>query len=188
MRSLLNRDVFGDWLNSHHIVGVGVEVGTYRGDYANLIRSTWKGAVLHTCDPWAHYDGYVDGCVRDYNKNREPLDLESYKKEAEDKLSKFGTSAVVHRTTGTNLLKEFSDGALDWVYLDGAHDYGTVMAEFELAWKKISRGGVVGGHDLYTRDDAEQKCGVWDVVWSKARELNLQPHVTHCTSWWFQKP
>jgi hypothetical protein len=46
-------------------------------------------------------------------------------------------------------LTDFKDGSLDFVYIDGNHDFRHV-AEDLFEWsKKVRSGGVVSGHDYY---------------------------------------
>jgi hypothetical protein len=188
IRNLLRRENLGIWLNENgYKQGVGLEVGTYRGEFAAHLAGQWDCTTLATCDPWEHYEGYLDGCTMDWANNKAPLPLEPLMREAEARLKPFGSKVQIYRMKGIDCLNRYIDGGLSMVYLDGAHDYKTVIAELTLAWRKLEPGGVLGGHDLYWRDDNEQKCGVWPAVWEKAHEWNIMPHVTHCTSYWFIK-
>lgn len=65
----------------------------------------------------------------------------------------------------TEKLSEFSDGELDWVYIDTVHDYETTRKELELSAQKVKAGGYICGHDytkfnVYSRYDY----GVFDAV------------------------
>jgi hypothetical protein len=190
LESLLSRDELGYWLNANDMRGVGVEIGTFKGEYAHHLLSTWNGETLHTCDPWKHYDGYLDGCVLDHSTPERPrLDMEKLKKEAEGRLKEFGSRCQIHRLKGTEMLEKLVDGSLTFCYLDGFHGRETVAAELNLAWNKVGPGGIVGGHDFYSRHDSLQDCGVLEAVWDFCHnKIDKRPHVTFCTSWWFQKP
>jgi predicted O-methyltransferase YrrM len=55
------------------------------------------------------------------------------------------------------IIHDFSDKAswlipsnLDFVYIDGNHDYEFVKRDIELYYPKLKKGGVIGGHDFLT--------------------------------------
>ena len=50
-------------------------------------------------------------------------------------------------STDTTLLNSIPDMSVDFVYLDGAHDYTTVKAELPAYFQKVRSGGVLAGHD-----------------------------------------
>lgn len=188
IRSLLRREDIGTFLQSRGYVSCqALEVGTYKGDFARHLATTWPRATIHTCDPWRHYPEYLDGCTMDWANNKAPANLEAFREEAMQKLSGL-PNAQVHRMTGLECLSQFPNNSLALVYLDGNHSYGAVRPELQLGWAKTETGGVLGGHDLYSRHDHEQVCDVWRAVWEFAHEVNIRPHVTHCTSFWFVKP
>lgn len=184
---LIDRNGLGYWLNSNELNGVGVEIGTHKGEYAEHLSKTWQCSRFHTCDPWTHHPGYVDGCVIDFDHGMAKVDLDKMKAAAIARLSNFKNTQV-HQIHGAKLLEIFPDNFLSFVYCDGDHAYETVKAEFDLAWKKLAKGGVLGTHDCYHRHDNLQHCGVWDVVFEKSKEWGIKPHLTYCTSAWFVKP
>jgi hypothetical protein len=169
-------------------MGVGVEVGTFKGEFASTVASSWRCSTLHTCDPWKHYEGYVDGCVLDFGNSRKPIPMSELEAEARGRLAAHGSKVTIHKVSGATLLKEFVPGSLSFVYLDGNHAYEVVKAEMELAWRALSPGGLLGLHDTYYRGDEFQHCGVWPAVWEFAHDKNIIPHLTFCTSSWFLKP
>ena len=73
---------------------------------------------------------------------------------------------VFHRTfsTDTSFLAKFSPGSLDFVYLDGAHDYKNVKQELVDFWPLVRPGGVIAGHDYCNFGQAPLGCqGCLDV-------------------------
>ena len=50
---------FPTLLTAHGLTGVGVEVGVYRGEFAEHILSHWPG-TYHGVDPWKHQPGWDD--------------------------------------------------------------------------------------------------------------------------------
>lgn len=180
LRALLNRDSFAEWLNDNGLTGLGVEIGTFHGEYAEKLLATWQGQRLFCVDPWKWMDAaeYLDGCnVRECD--------EVYAKVV-DTLGK-NTRCTIYRERSTEAIGRFDDGALSFCYLDGNHDLSHVREDLQIWWPKIKQGGVLGGHDLYIREDEFQRCGVFDAVWEFAHQIDHRPHVTNCTSWWFVK-
>ena len=52
------------------------------------------------------------------------------------------------------------DGSLDFVYIDGAHDFDNVMLDLIVWSRKVKAGGIVAGHDY----DRPHKRGVVPAV------------------------
>jgi len=50
-------------------------------------------------------------------------------------------------STDPEVLARIPLGSVDFVYLDGAHDYVNVKAEMEPYWARVAPGGVLAGHD-----------------------------------------
>ena len=81
----------------------------------------------------------------------------------------------------------FEDGALDFVYIDGNHAVDPVRDDIMAWWPKVKIGGIVGGHDYFTRHDDESELDVFAAVNDLTDAIGIRPHVTWCTSWWFVK-
>jgi len=52
-----------------------------------------------------------------------------------------------HLSTDPSFVAQVSDKSLDFLYLDGAHDYENVKRELLLLFSKVRPGGVLAGHD-----------------------------------------
>jgi len=61
-------------------------------------------------------------------------------------------------STDVRLLRDISDNSIDFIYLDGAHDYKTVLQELPLYYRKVRAGGVLAGHDYCNRGEASLSC------------------------------
>ena len=188
LRKLINRDQFPAWLNENGLTGNGVEIGTYRGEYAEHLLTHWNGARLMCVDPWASLpaEEYLDGCVLDFAV-MEPLDMDAVMAEAQRRIEPFGARAGLFIGRSSEYARRYQT-PLDFAYLDGNHDYAHVAEDIELLWPKIKSGGVLGGHDFYTRDDHLQRADVANAVWDFSNKIGMRPHVTGCTSWWLIKP
>lgn len=187
LRKLVDRGQFGSWLTANKYVGMGVEIGTFRGEYAKLLLETWGGLIV-TIDPysWKTDQQYVDGCTIDWkNPARPVLDPEAVFEEAARNCD--NPRCKLLRCYAEDVAPTVDDYSLDFVYIDGNHAGEAVKRDIDLWWPKVRPGGILGGHDLYTRDDELQKCGVFDAVLDFSQLKQRRPHATACTSWWIQK-
>lgn len=187
LSKLVNREMFGNWLMANGLNKLGVEVGTFRGEYANHLLNTWGGSLI-TIDPydWMRDVTYKDGCYVDWDK-QQTLDEEAVYQEAAKRLEVHGARCELWRKTSLDAVNLFADGELDFVYLDGNHSFESVSAELPVWWRKVRPGGVLCGHDFYNRDDELQQCGVATAVLNFCQIKAIHPHITHCSSWWLTK-
>jgi hypothetical protein len=118
----------------------GAEVGVAEGHYSRTICESNDGVEHHAVDPWHPYkrSGSV---IKDWNAQERCLQL------AHEKLDPFGV--IFHRLPSFEGAKDFEDGSLDYVYIDGDHSFDFVMLDL-IAWSpKVRQGGIVAGHDYY---------------------------------------
>lgn len=121
------------------LTGVGVEVGTWRGEFAERILTDWPG-VLHCVDPWVYQAGWAD-----LLNESQPL-MDTAYQEALQRLGPFGERVWVHRAMSLTAAA-FLAGPFDFVYLDARHDLPHVWNDME-AWAPLIRsGGLLCGHD-----------------------------------------
>jgi hypothetical protein len=76
---------------------------------------------------------------------------------------------TIHRMKSSRFFVEFA-GQVDWVYIDGLHDYLYCLADLYGAEKILKPGGIIYG------DDYGKKEGVQEAVdeYCMVRKLNLQ--------------
>ena len=121
----------------------GVEVGVFDGGFSERILGQWRGK-LYCVDSWRHLEGYRDVT------NLSDEEMEEVFQRTKGKLEAKG--AVVMRMSSAEAAARFSDGELDWVYVDADHRRQGVEADLEAWWPKVRKGGVMAGHDY--KDDA----------------------------------
>jgi hypothetical protein len=113
---------------------VGVEIGVASGGNARNLLGELPIKKLWLVDPYTSY--FEGGRVCDCSKEKE---------EAKRALSKFSQVVFVEKTS-EEAVKDI-DGNLDFVYIDGNHDYLFVKKDIELYYPLVKVGGVIGGHD-----------------------------------------
>ena len=52
--------------------------------------------------------------------------------------------------------KKFKKASLDFVYIDGSHDYVSVCVDIEIWLPKLKPGGMIGGHDYTTHETVRE--------------------------------
>jgi predicted O-methyltransferase YrrM len=114
---------------------VGAEIGVRMGTNASAIFARVPNLKLYCIDPWGAYlrvtdhsqEVYYQRCVR----------------KLKDK------DAVLIKKMSMDAVKDFEDNSLDFIYIDGRHDYPFVLEDI-IAWTpKVKVGGIVSGHDYY---------------------------------------
>lgn len=117
----------------------GAEIGVAGGDYSQKLCQNIPGLELHCVDPWEIYKENRRGGGRDQQYSNW------------DKAHRLleGFNVTYHRCFSTEALKDFEDGSLDFVFIDGNHDFDYVMEDI-IGWsRKVRSGGIVAGHDFY---------------------------------------
>ena len=129
---------------------VGAEIGVAAGANAKNILETLLVKKLYLIDPYRDYEQdsksmLASGFVDDDNVQiHSYADLQRY---AVKLLKPFGSKAefvVLESDKAANLIP--SD--LDFVYIDGNHDYEHVKADIANYYVKVRKGGIIGGDDF----------------------------------------
>lgn len=155
----------------------GVEIGVHRGLYAKVLCAEIPGLKYYGVDPWVEH--------KPMRATAEEMEIfyNNLKAEMPD--------ANLIRKRSQDAVNDFEDGSLDFVYIDGAHDFDNVMMDIIMWSRKVRRGGMVAGHD-YVKSD---KCGVIEATHSYAMAHNIRDWYlaaegdgTRHPSWFWVKP
>lgn len=116
--------------------GVGAEVGVERGKFSEVILETCD--KLYCVDLWKNYEGY-----REHVSDAE---YEEIYQDAQRRLR--GKNVVFIQGASTEVARiSFPYVFLDFLYVDAAHDYDSVLADLKAWYPNVKSGGVVAGHD-----------------------------------------
>jgi hypothetical protein len=159
----------------------GAEIGVADGRYSEILCKNIPGLVLNCIDPWARYDGnwrsdeYQDKAFKQASERLRPYDV------------------IMFKMTGMKAVKQMLDDSLDFVFIDGAHDFNNVMLDIILWSKKVKKGGIIAGHDYYHFNNS----GVIEAVnaYTEAHKIDLQLTLKdsaehkddQCPCWWWVK-
>ena len=161
---------------------VGVEIGVCGGEHALSLLKTLKIDKLFLIDPYEMYETYVNGEGKNYGTTQLPLS-DTYI-QALNLLKPFEECVRWIKKLSDDAVKEIHE-PLDFVYVDGNHDYDFVKNDIENYYPLLKKGGVMGGHDFYN-GFAKTHNGVINAVTQFSVSNNIQLFVEQ-PDWWFYK-
>jgi len=113
----------------------GAEIGVLHGNYSLVLCREIPNLKLYCVDPWSNW-----------RHIRNPIPkMESAYQHCKKKLSQYNVELL--RMTSLAASSMVSDNSLDFVYIDGLHDYNNVSLDITLWEPKVRVGGVISGHD-----------------------------------------
>lgn len=116
---------------------VGCEVGCFKGASTEVFANF--SACIHAVDPWTR--------VIESNYGEVTYDMLTEAEAEFDVLTQQHNNIIKHKLFSSEALGVFQDTSLDYVYIDGAHDYESASFDIFLWRKKIKKGGLLMGHD-----------------------------------------
>lgn len=125
----------------------GVEVGVERGLYSEVLCKANPHLKLFAVDAWTAYGEYRDHVTQ--------AKLDGIYAEAKARLAPYHCRLV--KGFSTDVVKNFSDNSLDFVYIDGNHEFRHVVEDIAFWSKKVRPGGIIAGHDYIKRKTTHQK-------------------------------
>jgi len=126
----------------------GVEVGVYKAEFTEKFAQA--GLNIFGIDPWRAYGHYPTNVFSSAGKRFKTLqDRQDFLyKHSQGVMAPYQNAALIRRTS-IEALREFVDGSLDFVYVDGNHAFKYVVEDIWEWSKKIKKGGVISGHDYH---------------------------------------
>jgi len=152
---------------------LAIEIGVLQGINSEQILKNLNIKEIYLIDPWTSY--------LDYKKSepeRTQQSLNEDFKECKKRLSKYNQKI--------KYIKKFSEDAInfvpmvDFIYIDGNHEYNYVKKDLELYWGKVKEGGIMSCHDI-------QSSGVSTALLEFSRKNNLNIHFGDRRDWWIIK-
>lgn len=132
---------FANNLFKHKKEIICAEIGTFEGDHALYMLQKLKNTKkLYLIDPWELYEKYHE------QKNSNIILNKAYNKTM-SKLKKYTGKIEIIRKYSNTAIKDVPNN-LDYVYIDGNHDYKYVINDMILYYEKLKKGGILAGHDI----------------------------------------
>ena len=116
---------------------LGVEIGVYRGEHAESILKELDIKKLYLVDPYKEYS-----CWMGSKRN-----IELSEKIMEKRMKKYSEKIKLIKKTSSEAVKEIPN-ELDFVYIDGNHEYEYIKEDIELYYPKLKKRGILSGHDF----------------------------------------
>jgi SAM-dependent methyltransferase len=156
----------------------GVEVGVWKGHYTKVLCEA--GMSMCGIDIWEGYEGY---------KDFEQHGLEEAEKSAKNRLKDYDCTLV--KGWSMDVVKKIKDDSLDFVFIDGNHDFRHVTEDIDEWKKKVRPGGIVAGHDFFRSRRGKNDMHVREVVPAYAYAYKINPWFVlrgdKCPSWFYIK-
>lgn len=111
----------------------GAEIGTRIGSYSKVLCQRNSNLKLYCIDPYIAYGRLKQKTQDDY-----------YEK-AKRRLAEYDVHMM--RTTSMDALEHFEDNSLDFIFIDGNHEFDFVMMDIICWAKKVKKGGIMSVHD-----------------------------------------
>ena len=134
--------------------GVGAEIGVAEGDFSQVLIEATRPRRLHLIDPWLHQDDAVYAT----DPNNVPAAEADRRHDAvRDRFAPAVAAGqvAIHRAYSHDVVGDFADGSLDWIYIDGAHHFDAVAADLRLYAPKVKPGGLILGYDYAANPGAK---------------------------------
>lgn len=128
--------------------GIFVEIGTHTGYFADKILSTTNDSTLYCIDPYMRYDNYHDA-INGGTGDKYYNDTVNFLK------SKYGDRVIFIRELSSAAIGLIPNN-VDFVYIDGNHQYEFVYNDLELYYPKVKSGGYIMGDDAVDTDESKR--------------------------------
>ena len=117
---------------------VMIEVGSYRGESAQIFLGTNRFSRIYCIDPWKMYYDANDGAAF--------TDMSEVEKDFDQRV---GGDCRVVKVKGTidDFLSAYPDIKIDFAYVDGCHTYEAVKHDLQCILSSCPPHVAVGGHD-----------------------------------------
>ena len=187
LRTLSDRKGLAYLANSLNLTGMAVELGVWRGEFAEQNLKIWRGNMYVLVDLWTPSDcvnGNRSHCVYGGNLSDSGVAERSFDKMVTGLRMKRTRKAPdgsdryrMLQSSTTDAARHFADGTFDWIYLDATHTYAEAKRDLATWYPKVKVGGLVSGHDYQFQHQEigdGYTFGVKDAVDEFAAKRNLR--------------
>ena len=147
---------------------IGIEIGTFAGESTEIFLKSNAFKTLYCIDP------YIQG----FDPNDESTsELLPFAEKRFDK--KFKDNKIIKKIKckSDDAINLFEDNSIDFIYIDGNHQYKFVKNDIINYFPKIKIGGIISGHDYETSEKTFHIRGVKKAVdeYFKSPPLKIYP-------------
>lgn len=174
------REFLGDLFKTMGLK-VGVEVGVEKGKFSEALLQRNPDMKLYCVDAWSLIPGYREHVSQE--------ELDSFMAQAIERVSKY--NGVVIQGMSQEVVKQFEDESLDFVYIDANHDFKSVTEDVIEWGKKVRKGGIISGHDYTLHQGSGVRNDTVYVMDAYIKAFNISPFYIltgdRASSWYFVK-
>jgi hypothetical protein len=120
---------------------VGIEIGVDEAPTSWYFLSNRHDLKLYGIDPYMAYQDWYPGGYISQQSNDQKYD------QMRQRLAPYGDRWKHYRITSDDAVPLFADGSMDFIFIDGLHEYEQVLKDCRNYYPKIKSGGVFSGHD-----------------------------------------
>jgi hypothetical protein len=165
----------------------GVEIGVHKGHFSEHILANSNIEKMYSVDAWLE-DEEITKAVR---KKCDEGKMELCYQETVKKLSRFGDRSVIIRGLSEDVVKQFENESLDFVYIDASHMFTGFTLDLINWWEKTKWGGLFSGHDYWRRYRYEVMYAVNGFCMENKQLFNITTEERQFpqfgSSWWLIK-
>jgi hypothetical protein len=173
-RKLWACNLINEVANSEHSSRIGVEVGLWKADFAQIMLMEDKLLNWIGVDPYSLYG----------KRHRKQKDWDAIHERVLNKMSTFGKRFRLIRSTPYEAVESLPNN-IDFIFIDGNHNYDYVLNDITILERKVKPGGIMAGHDYST-----PKEGVRRAVNEYAEKFNRDLHIDNsfdsCGVFWWK--
>ena len=164
---------------------IGAEIGVERGLYSESLLRVNPRLCLYLVDPLKVYSGYREHVTQEK--------MDGFFDEIHARLNPYRShfrGFALDRRFSLDAVQSFKDGFLDFVYIDGNHDFQNTTNDIVEWSKKVRKGGIIAGHDYNRNKKKDYRCHVKDVVQAYTYAYDIHPYFVtsdKSPSWFFVK-
>jgi hypothetical protein len=159
-----SRSELGKLYQAHHKTGYGAEIGVKEGWNSKNISKYWTGHT-YLIDTWS---------ASDLERMQVLINMHGYL-----------YSIIQYDSVRASRL--FDQAHLDWVYIDGGHEYEQVKADHWAYYHVVRKGGIISGHDY--SPDFPGVCRMVDELIAEGHEIQFTTDDIYngipYQTWWY---
>lgn len=152
---------------------VGVEIGVrLANNLSNLAKNPkFKKGMLYGVDCWTEDPDRPE--INDIGITQQELDSQYWQCVAKFSLNPY---VKIIRNFSYEASLNFPDEYFDFIYIDAAHDYDSMVDDLNAWWPKLKKGGIFSGHDYISYDVVwrGKKCEVYRAVNEFVKKHNVK--------------
>jgi len=156
------------------------EIGVQWGVFSKRIVTVLKPKRHYCIDYWKYIDS---GYERDTGNVSDKEHELRYMATVDLLKEEIGSGVVkIIRDLSSNALRKLPPASLDFIYIDGNHNYEAVLEDLYNSIRVIKKGGIIGGHDFLRQGVNKAVAEV-----CKKTDLKLVAHGISCTSFYLRE-